>query len=99
MTRKKIVNILRHKFPYLKDNFGVKKIGLFGSFVKGIARKDSDIDIFIEFEKPIGFKFIELAQYLERLFSKRVDILTLEGVRGIRLKKVAADIRKSIFYV
>ena len=46
-TKEKILEKLREEFPYLKDQFGVKKIGLFGSYAKGEQRKNSDIDILI----------------------------------------------------
>ena len=93
------MGILRKNSPYLRDNYGVKRIGLFGSFAKGIQREDSDIDILVEFEKTVGFKFIELAEYFEKLLGKKVDILTSEGIKSIRLKKVARDIERSVVYV
>jgi len=99
LTQKGVIEILREKQPYLRDNFGVKKIGLFGSFAKGTAKKDSDIDILIEFVQPIGLKFVKLAEYMEKLLDKKVDILTPEGIKGIRLKKVAVDIKRSVSYV
>lgn len=99
LTQEKVVQILRKDFPYLRKNYGVKRIGLFGSFAKGLQKKDSDIDILVELKQPIGFKFIELAEHIEKQLGKKVDILTSEGVKSIRLKKVAQNIRKSIHYV
>ena len=46
--------IERHRGE-LRERYGVKEIGIFGSFVRGEEREDSDIDILVEFEKPIGF--------------------------------------------
>ena len=66
---------------------------------KSFPGDDSDIDIFVEFERPIGFKFIEFAEYLERLFGKKVDILTPAGLRGIRIRQIGEDIEESIVYV
>ena len=94
-----IVKTLKKNYPYLKEKFGIKRIGLFGSLAKGKAKKASDVDILVEFKKPIGLKFIELAEYMEKLLSKRVDILTLEGLNSIRVKKISEDIKKSILYV
>ncbi len=99
LTQKEIIGTLRRNFPFLRDNYGVKRMGLFGSFAKGIQREDSDIDILVEFEKPVGFKFIEFAEYIKKLLDKKVDILTPEGIKGIRLEKVAKDIEKSVVYV
>ena len=99
LTQKEIIEILRKKQPYLRDNFGLERIGLFGSFAKGIAEEGSDIDILVEFRKPIGLKFMEFANYIEELLGRKVDILTLEGLSSIRIKKVGEDIKRSVSYV
>ncbi|MDP3732569.1 MAG: nucleotidyltransferase domain-containing protein [Candidatus Omnitrophota bacterium] len=99
LTQKEIVEILKKNYPYLRDNFEIKRIGLFGSFAKGQESAASDIDVLVELKKPIGLKFIVFAEYMEKLLSKKVDILTLEGIKSIRLKKVANSIKRSIRYV
>ncbi|MBL7085454.1 MAG: nucleotidyltransferase family protein [Candidatus Omnitrophica bacterium] len=99
LTQKEVIEILRKKQPYLRDNFGLERIGLFGSFAKGIAEEGSDIDILVEFRKPIGLKFMEFANYIEELLGRKVDILTLEGISSIRIKKVGEDIKRSVSYV
>lgn len=99
LTKENVIKILSRELPYLRDNFGVKKLGLFGSLAKGVQKEDSDIDILIEFQKPIGFKFIDLAEYIEKLFDRKVDIITTKGLESIRIKKVAVNITKDIVYV
>ena len=99
LTQEKAREILRRELPYLRDNFGVRRIGLFGSFAKGEQREDSDIDILIEFEKPIGLKFVELAEYLEKVLGRGIDVLTPAGIKGIRIKKIAQEIERGIVYV
>ncbi|MHA1440040.1 MAG: nucleotidyltransferase family protein [Promethearchaeota archaeon] len=99
LTTEEIIRKLREVLPFLKKEFRITKIGLFGSFAGGKATKESDIDIVIEFEKPIGLAFIDLAEYLENLFNKKVDILTPEGIRSIRVNKIAQEINRSIIYV
>jgi predicted nucleotidyltransferase len=99
LTREKVTAVLREKHPYLVSEYGVKRIGLFGSYAKGVPNEMSDIDIVVEFERPIGFKFIEFAEYLESLLGKRVDVLTHAGVRGIRIARIAKDIEENIEYV
>ena len=99
MTREDVIEILRKELPYFVSQYGVKRIGLFGSYAKGTPAKGSDVDILVEFEKPIGLKFIEFAEYVEKLLGSKTDILTPAGVDGIRIKKVAENIRGSIVYV
>jgi hypothetical protein len=99
MTRENVIEILRKELPYFVSQYGVKRIGLFGSYAKGTPAKGSDVDILVEFEKPIGLKFIEFAEYVEKLLGSKADILTPAGVDGIRIKKVAENIRGSIVYV
>lgn len=93
------LKLLKDKYPYLSNEFGVAKIGIFGSVAKKTEKEDSDIDIVIEFRKPIGLKFIELVEYLETIVHRRVDVLTPAGIDNIRIKKIAEDIKRNIIYV
>jgi uncharacterized protein len=99
MTKEEIVKLLQEKHSYLAAEFGVRKIGLFGSYAKGQSGDDSDIDLIVEFERPIGFRFIDLVDYLENLLSHKVDVLTPAGVQNIRIERVARSISQSIEYV
>jgi uncharacterized protein len=99
LTREKILELLQAKYPFLAAEFGVSKIGLFGSFAKGQPDETSDIDIIVEFDRPIGFRFIELVEYLENLLGRKVDVLTPQGIQGIRIERVAKSIAESIVYV
>ena len=98
-SKKKITALLNEKREYLAAEFGVQKIGLFGSYEKGTASAESDIDLVIEFSRPIGFRFFALAEYLEELLGASVDILTPAGIEGIRVPRVAKEIRESVVYV
>jgi len=99
VDRKRIVQLLEEKRPHLAAEFGVTKIGLFGSHAEGRASATSDIDIVVEFGRPIGFRFLEFVEYLEALFGQTVDVLTPTGIQNIRIKRVAQDITESIVYV
>lgn len=99
LTKDRIVELLQEQNTYLAREFGVRKIGLFGSFAKGLSSDSSDIDLVVEFESPIGLRFVELADHLESLFGRRVDILTPTGIQAIRRKTIAKSIAESIVYV
>ena len=99
LNRDQIIHLLQEKQDFLKREFGVSKIGLFGSYIQGKATSTSDIDLFVEFEQPLGFKFFELIDYLENLLDKKVDVLTPAGIQNIRQEHIAETISESIVYV
>ncbi len=99
LTKAQIIARLREQYPILQARYGVKRVGIFGSFAKGTPTEASDIDLVIEFERPVGLEFVEMVEYLERVLGRPVDVLTPEGVRGIRVARVARNIRESIEYV
>ncbi len=99
LTKEAITKVLREKYPHLAAEYGVKRIGLFGSYAKDIPTEASDIDLVVEFERPLGFKFIELSEYLERLLGHEVEILTPAGIQGIRIDQIAQSIEENIVYV
>mgnify|MGYP001039076984 CR=1 FL=1 len=98
LTYNEIIKILKDHSDILKK-YKVKRIGLFGSFIEGKQKRSSDIDFVVEFEKPSFDNFMDLAFYLEDLFGRKIDILTPEGIRGIRIKEVAKNIERSVVYV
>ena len=99
LTKKDVIEILRKELPHFVARYGVKRIGLFGSYAKGTQAEDSDVDVVVEFERPIGLKFVEFGDHLEKLLGKKTDILTPAGIKGIRIRRVAEDIRDSVVYV
>jgi len=98
-TKAQALKLIRGNYSYLADEFGIAKIGIFGSVAKETNTENSDVDIVVEFKKPIGLKFIELVDYLESLLQARVDLLTRDGIDNIRIKNIADDIKRNIVYV
>ena len=99
LTKEEITKVLRENYPYLVSEYGVKRIGLFGSYAKDMPTETSDVDIVVEFDGPIGFRFVEFTDYLESLLGKRVDVLTPAGIQGIRIDRIARSIQESTVYV
>lgn len=95
MTKTIILNFLNDHKQELKEKYGVKRIGLFGSYAKDTATKDSDIDIVIESEKNDFFIREDLKEYLEKTFQKSVDLGYINSFREYYKKKV----EKEIIYV
>ena len=81
LTKDMIFELLRKNRAQLQ-RYGVKKIGLFGSYIRGENKEESDIDFLVEFEegKKNYDNFIELAFFLEDSFNKQVDLLTSESM-------------------
>ena len=72
-----IKQILREQKPFLAQEYGVKIVGVFGSYVRDEQRADSDLDVLIELERPPKISLIglvELEQYLSDLLGVKVDI-------------------------
>jgi hypothetical protein len=79
--------LLREHEPEIKTRFGVAKIGIFGSFVRGEERPDSDVDVLVTFrngEKSFD-RYMDCKFYLEDLFGRKVD-LVMKGTIKKRLR-------------
>ena len=89
LTKEEILKILREELPYLREKFYVKKIGLFGSYARGEQTKKSDVDLLVEFEKPIGFfTFVKLEDYLNQKLGLKVDLVTPDALKPIIKPKI-----------
>ena len=95
----KIMETLKSELNYLSSEYGVKKIGIFGSVVNGVLNEESDVDIVVELTDYDAFKFLSLTEYFEKRLGRKVDVLTPEGVRSIRSENIKREIKESIVYV
>ena len=80
-TEENIQKILKKNKPILKERFKVKEIGIFGSYIRGEATEKSDIDILVEFYAPIGWEFIDLKEFLEKILGRKVDLVTKKALK------------------
>lgn len=79
---KKIENLLRELKPILRKKFNVKEIGIFGSYLKGQATEESDLDILVDFNKSISLlKFIEIENYLSDRVGIKVDLVMKDALK------------------
>lgn len=97
--RAEVMEKIKAQYPYLSKEFGVKRIGLFGSVARQEENPESDIDIVVEFSKPVGLRFVSFVEYMENLFGEKVDVLTKDGIKNIRIKSVSSEIEREITYV
>jgi hypothetical protein len=67
----------------VKENFKVKTIGVFGSYVRGGQKRKSDVNVLVEFEEPIGlFEFMDLEMYLSNLLGVKVDLVSKKALKS-----------------
>jgi predicted nucleotidyltransferase len=99
ISQEQVKQRLRDNQSYLSTEYGVTKMGLFGSYSKDTADEDRDIDIIVELDRPLGFQFVDLAEYLEQLLGKKINLLTPVGIQSIRVKSVAEHARASMVYI
>ncbi len=77
------------------NKYHLSSIAVFGSFTRDDFREDSDIDILIEYDQPIGIEFIDLAEELEKLLKRPVDLVSRNGIKP----KYFNEIQKDLMYV
>lgn len=87
-----IKQILERLKPELVEKYHLRTIGLFGSVVREDFSPISDIDIIVEFNKPVGAEFIDLADYLELKLNRKVDLVSKKGIRDKYLKAIKPEI-------
>jgi len=95
ITKNDILDKLSELKPMLIKDYSVKKIGLFGSFSDNSFSDESDIDILIELEKPIGWKFFTLEIYLEKTFGRKIDLVTKSALK----EEIKESILQQVNYV
>jgi predicted nucleotidyltransferase len=75
MTKQEILTKLNEKKDFIQKEYGVKNIGLFGSYAKDQQSEDSDIDFYVEFKEKTFDNLAGLWVYLEELYHKKIDIV------------------------
>lgn len=81
MNREEIFRRLRERQVELRQR-GVRSLAVFGSVARGDFSPQSDLDILVEFERPVGlFEFMRLKFYLEQSTDCRVDLVTADALR------------------
>ncbi len=97
MKLEEVKKILSENKIKLQEKYGIREIAIFGSFARGDEKIESDVDIFVDFEEPIGWEFVDLCEELEHLLGLKIDVLTKNAV----MSKPALweSIKKDILYV
>lgn len=86
---KEIIN--SHK-KELEDKYYVKSIAIFGSYTRNEQTPESDVDILVEFSRPVGLLFVHLADYLEEILGVKVDLMTPEAIKPNRRRYILEEL-------
>lgn len=82
LTKDQALQILKGLRPELHQKYHVKSIGIFGSLVRGEETGESDVDILVEFERPVGFfRFLELEEFLGEKLGRKVDLVSKKALK------------------
>ncbi|KZX11158.1 nucleotidyltransferase family protein [Methanobrevibacter curvatus] len=96
-TISEILQILKNNEKELKKKYGFKAIGIFGSYLNGNVRMDSDLDILVEFQKDANvgiIKYINIEENLTKLFGIEVDLVEKSALKP----KIGKHILKEVVY-
>ena len=80
-SSEQIVSVLRRQKDQLRRRYPIHRLSLFGSWARGEAREDSDVDILVEVEPSIGLRFVELGDELEQLLGRPVDLVSRRAIK------------------
>ncbi len=88
---------LRNVLPAIRTRYGVKQIGIFGSFARSEQTRSSDVDVLVEFvDGQATFdNFMHLVYFLEDLFGRKVDLLTVRGID----KYIRSRVEREVIWV
>ena len=95
INKENITKILITNKSQLVSKYHLKSIGIFGSFTRDDFTENSDIDILIDYDQPLGIEFIDLANELEKILHRKVDLVSKNGVKP----KYFQEIQKDLIYV
>ncbi|WP_429884595.1 nucleotidyltransferase family protein [Geoalkalibacter halelectricus] len=89
-----ITRKLHNHLTELRQQFGVEKIGIFGSYARNEQRPESDIDLLVEFARPVGFvRFMQLEAHLQELLGIKVDLVTPKALKPHMGKRILDEVR------
>jgi len=77
------------------NKYNIDNIGIFGSYARGTASENSDLDILVGFKKPNGLGFVTLAEELESLLKVKVDLVSVNAIKP----KMMNYVKESLIYV
>lgn len=88
-----IKELLQKNKVELMKRYNLRSIALFGSITRNEATEKSDVDILVDFEKPIGLEFVMLADELENILGVKVDLVTPNALKPKMFEYIKQDLQ------
>lgn len=93
MNKQYILQKLRHLKPELQVKYGVSELALFGSYSRDEQTLESDIDIMVDFNKPVGIEFFDVVYLLKDAFEKtEVQVVSKKGIKTQYYNRLKHDL-------
>ncbi|HVR98721.1 MAG TPA: nucleotidyltransferase family protein [Thermoanaerobaculia bacterium] len=91
-TSKEILTTLREQRALLSRRYPIQRLALFGSWARGDAREDSDVDVMVEVDPSIGLRFVDLGDELEKALGRRVDLVSRRAIKPSLWKRIEPEL-------
>ena len=90
--REQILATLRAQRSLLSGRYPIRRLALFGSWARGDAREDSDVDVMVDVDPSIGLRFVDLGDELERALGRRVDLVSRGAIKPSLWKRIESEL-------
>jgi predicted nucleotidyltransferase len=80
-TSEEILTTLREQHAVLSRRYPIRRMALFGSWARGDAREESDVDVLVEVDPSIGLRFVDLGEELEKALGRPVDLVSRRAIK------------------
>ena len=91
-VRDQILDTLRKQHVELERRYPIRRLALFGSWARGDAREDSDVDVLVDVDPSIGLKFVQLADELERALGRHADVVSRRAIKPEYWERIELDL-------
>lgn len=91
-TLEEILATLREQHTLLSRHYPIQRMALFGSWARGDAREDSDVDVMVEVDPSIGLRFVDLGDDLEKALGRRVDLVSRRAIKPSLWERIEPEL-------
>ncbi len=91
-SSEEILATLREQRAVLSRRYPIQRMALFGSWARGEAREDSDVDVLVEVDPSIGLRFVELGEELEKALGRRADLVSRRAIKPSLWERIEPEL-------